>query len=318
MKKLLCIVGPTATGKTDLAISLATKTDGVLISADAVQVFKKLNIISGKDLPDDTHFISGKGGFGHYAIGNISIYLLDLVAPTQDFSVAEFSTQASSIIQYICSEKKLPIVVGGTGLYVKSLVDGIDTSDVPRDNLLRSRLQEYSTFKLQTLLQKKDKKKFDFMNNSDKNNPRRLVRAIEIAIFGEKRKEKKVDNYDVLFIGLLCDRDTLKKRIDARVEKRMEQGAVTEAKTLFKNYQNLSNQVKTANGYRQLFGYLLGEYSFGEAIEKWKISEYLHAKNQMTWFGKDKRIHWYNILDKEFHNKLEKEVLAWYNRKVKL
>ena len=168
---------------------------------------------------------------------------------------------------------------------------------------LRSKLDKLSVLELQGKLKKLAPEKLNSLNSSDAQNKRRLIRAIEIGRVGNHKSRTK--NYDSLVIGLYCERENLKQRIDARIEKRLKQGALEEAKVLFGNYSNLTPQVKSANGYKQLFAFLKDETSFEEAIECWKISEYRHAKSQMTWFRKYGNVIWFDIMKKNFENTIE-------------
>lgn len=324
MQKVLVVTGPTAVGKTNIGVELAQKLNGAVISADSIQVYKGLDIISGKDLPQnplfrkETALSSKEYNIGCYDFGDAPVFLLDVVSPFYNFSVSDFVKTANSVLDLLQKESRLPIVVGGTGFYVNGLFNLMETINVARDENLRKKLENKNVSELQEILIQKNKKKFDSMNNSDRNNPQRLIRAIEVAQQARRSSHVAVrsNNYDVLFIGLKCDRDELKKRIDIRVEERLKNGALKEVKVLFKNYKLLSSSVKNANGYRQLFEYCNGEISFEQALQKWKNSEYLHAKNQMTWFLKDKRISWFDIKDEDFDHKLEEFVIAWYNKSV--
>ncbi len=307
MKKVVFIVGPTAVGKTNLGLKIAKHFKGSIISADSVQVYKDLDIVSGKDIPKGSKFSLlpqfTKDGLhsGYYTFDNIRIFLLDVVAPSFSFAVSHFSDLASKYVQYTGHMNMMPIVVGGTGLYIKALIEGINIGVKP-DLELRKKLEKLNVEALQSQLKKINLIKFESMNNSDISNSRRLVRAIEIttsklhnnhSISFVNRKSLIINhNYDSLVIGLYCDREILKKKIDKRVEHRLENGALGEVEGLFENYKILAPQVKDANGYKQLFEYLLGKLSLEEAVERWKIAEYKHAKNQMTWFKKDSRILW--------------------------
>lgn len=319
MKKVLSIVGPTAVGKTSLGLLLASKFNGEIISADAVQVYKGLDIISGKDLLE-----GAKPKFDSnlnttvYDFNSIPVYLLDVVSPTYNFNVSDFLKSANPVLKFILNKNKRPIVVGGTGFYVNALFGEIETINMPRDDSLRNELNNKTTNELQEILKEKNIEKFNSMNNSDRNNPQRLVRAIEVVSYNGSLKVETTDKekYDVLFIGLKCERDELKKRIDKRIDERIKAGALEEAKGLFGQYEKLSSNVKTANGYRQLFEYLKGEISFENAVEKWRISEHRQAKNQMTWFNRDKRIIWFDIKDLNFKHKVEECVNSWYNTHI--
>ncbi len=312
MRKIVCIVGPTAVGKTALALNLAEKFNGALISADAVQVFKGLDIISGKDLPQDTQytvhpeFIKNGYNTGFYNYRNIPIFLLDVVEPTSSFSVSQFQELANDAIDIITHDEKLPIVVGGTGLYVKSLLNPIETSRIEPDLELRKELEQLGVLDLQNRLKSINEQKLSSMNESDINNKRRLIRAIEISrIMNNESRIMEKKEYESLTIGLFCEREVLKKRIDERVETRLKEGALEEAKQLFKIYDNLTQQVKDANGYKQIFNFLNGEIILDEAIYRWKISEYRHAKNQMTWFRKYGNAEWFDIEEEGFEEKVE-------------
>lgn len=302
--KVVFIVGPTAVGKTDLALDIARTFNGELISSDSVQVFKGLDIISGKDLPPEyTHY----AGYYHSHSGP-SIHLLDVVNPTDSFSVEEFRKLARKSIQDIFERKRAPVVVGGSGLYVKALIDGLSIGVGP-DEKLREELGKLGAMQLQNMLQDINKNQLEQMNESDRANPRRLIRKIEL------NKAKNINNvtetntvHDHYMVGLKCDRELLKKRIDKRVENRLEQGAIDEVRKLFTNYAELTQQVKDANGYKQLFSWLKGEVTFEEAIYRWKISEYRHAKNQMTWFRKYGNVEWCDIYDKNFREKIMQKV----------
>ncbi len=288
MQKIIYIVGPTAVGKTQLALDLAKKFDAEIISADSVQVYKGLDIISGKDLPQNYKLENGY----YSCIGLPSIYLLDVVEPTDTFTVHDYYNLASKYVQYSHNQGKTPIIVGGTGLYVEALLNGIKKTSKP-DLKLRKKLSNLSVSDLQKMLSPDELEK---LNESDRMNPRRLVRRIEtINEIKKKIAKSKKPKAEALVIGLSCEREDLKKRIDDRVDERLKNGALDEATKLFRNYENLNDQVKNANGYKQLFAYLKKETTLEEAIYRWKISEYRHAKNQMTWFRKYGNVEWYDI-----------------------
>jgi len=317
MSKVLFVVGPTASGKTDMALYLADKFSGILINADSVQVYKELDIVSGKDLPQTSEFLKiktdGNLDLGIYFFGNIQIYLLDVVPPSYEFNVSDFKKIANSLIEKL-SSKNLPIVVGGTGFYIKALTQTIDTISIPRDEKLRDKLLKFSVLKLQNLLRKNDIEKFMSLNESDIKNSRRLIRAIEVAFWKAKNNtvfDKKKRSFDTLFIGLKAGRDFIEKRIEKRVDMRMKTGALDEAKSLFKKYNKLSSQVKNASGYKQLFEYLKGEYSLEDSIIRWKTSEISIVKKQMTFFSKNKEIKWFDIEDKNYKKDAKKEVKRW-------
>lgn len=300
MKKIVCIVGPTAVGKTAIAFELANLFNGTLVSADSVQVFRGLDIISGKDLPEG--YTYNAGYYSHN--GSPSICLLDVVECTSLFSVSDYLNVSSVFINQILTEGKLPIVVGGTGLYIKSLIDGLDV-EVEPDTELRAQLEKLTLEELSSLLPEERLRSF---NNSDIKNKRRLIRAIEILKSNKVEANKYNLQVESLVIGLNCPREILKERIDMRVDLRINDGAIEEATRLFQRYEDLAPQIKDANGYKQLFQYLSGEVDLSEAIYRWKISEYRHAKNQMTWFEKYGNVEWFSVLDSNFKNKVQKRV----------
>ncbi len=307
--KVLFIVGPTAVGKTDLALDIAKKVNGELISSDSVQVFKGLDIVSGKDLPPEyTHY----AGYYHSHSGP-SIHLLDVVNPTDPFSVEEFIKLARKSMQNIFERNRVPVVVGGSGLYVKALIDGLSVRVEPNEQL-RKELSELDTNQLQNMLRDLNKKQLDDMNESDKANPRRLIRKIELNKAKNNNDVTETNPaHDYYMVGLKCDRELLKKRIDKRVENRIEHGAIDEVRKLFASYAELTQQVKDANGYKQLFSYLNGEIDYEEAMYRWKLSEYKHAKNQMTWFQKYGNVEWFDINDNNYRAKIMQNVKLFLN-----
>jgi tRNA dimethylallyltransferase len=322
MSKLLVICGPTATGKTSLALFLANKFDGELISADSRQVYKGADIATGKDLPSDA-----KWRFAEFSIGfwetkkGIKIWGYDLVGPKEDFSVGQYTKIACTIIEDIAKRGKLPILVGGTGLYIKGVVDGIATVSIPKDIELRKSLEGKSTKELFDMLTSIDSVKAKSLNDSDKNNPRRLIRAIEV-LNSEKADKKhrsikttRVTNVkrDVLFIGLMAPKSLLVKRIKKRVSKRINQGIEAEIRKLIKGGVSWDMQVMNSLGYKQYKEYFVGNEARDEVIEKWVRQEQNYAKRQMTWFKKDKRINWFDITKRGWRTRVEKFIGKWHN-----
>lgn len=307
MKKIIHIVGPTAVGKTKLAVFLAQNFDGALISADSVQVYKNLDIVSGKDLPEGSKFnlLKENNGIsvGYYLFDTIRVFLLDVINFSVSFNVSSFQSIAKAVISAIQTENKQPIVVGGTGLYVQSLINENIAKSSVVNHELRKELEALPLLELQFRVSSISKNDFERLNNSEKNNPRRLIRIIENGEFTPNKINTIQENNHII-IGLECGRDELKKRIDQRIDERIKLGAIKEAENLFKDYDHLSTQIKHANGYKQLFSYLNKEINWDECLYRWKVSEYRHAKNQMTWFKKYGNVQWYDINEKDFELKI--------------
>jgi len=320
MRKILFVVGPTASGKTGFALSLGKRLPVELINADSVQFYKELDIISGKDLPQEARFVKykEKNGFdiGYYALSFTRIWLLDVVSPCSSFNVSDFVKIAQPLIYSILKRKKLPVVVGGSGLYIKMLLDPEENLDIPPDKKLRESLSIMSRDKLSKLLQENDPERFQKMNASDRKNKRRLIRAIEVSLYKSQNKDYKnslpgLNGLDVLLLGLKLPIEVLKEKIKKRVEERIKAGALQEARKLFSNYSLLCDQVKNANGYKELFDYLLGKTSIEDAIARWEKAEIENAKKQMVFFKKDKRINWFDSRNEGIFD----FVLNWYNEK---
>jgi tRNA dimethylallyltransferase len=264
MDKLLVICGPTATGKTALAAALAKQFNGELVSADSRQVYRGMDLLTGKDRP------------------NVPIWLYDVVNPDEAFSVSQWVKLARAAISDIHKRNKLAIVVGGTGLYIKALLTPFDTIDIPPDKRLRKKLQSASVVELQGMTVRGD------MNQSDWNNPRRLVRKIEIAK-GETVKNRQEKIYNTLLIGLTAPASVLDARIDARFKERVRQGMEKEIDVLLKKYGR--------------------EFPSMSAIG---LNEHAYARRQMTWFKKQSGIYWFDVTDANFMHQVEAIIRPWY------
>ncbi len=298
--KLLVICGPTATGKTSLGIALARTLNGEIISADSRQVYKRMDIGTGKEWAKD-----------------VKIWGYDLVSPKSEYSVARFLIFAHKTISDIQKRGKLPILVGGTGLYIKAVIDGIATVAVPRNDGLRDKLKEKSAGELYESLSNLDSVKAGSLNSSDKKNPRRLIRAIEIVQWklshGRKaRLDSKVPAPDsILFIGLTATKDFLDRRISERVKDRIKKGIKAEIKTLLKSGVNWDDQSMMSLGYRQWRDYFEGIMDESEVIREWEREEKKYARRQIVWWKNDKRIKWFDISSLEFPKNVEKLAEKW-------
>jgi len=335
MRKLLAIVGPTATGKTTLGISLAKTFNGELISADSRQIYMYLNIGTGKDIPNgveatfqecDTHSWNVRDKqIGYYLINGVKIWLYDVVDPSLRFSAGEYMRLAKSIIEDIWKRGKLPIIVGGTGFYIKALLGEQELSSVDADWELRDELEKLLVVELQQKLNDLDDQKLGIMNDSDRQNPRRLIRAIEIAkkiqnpttpAGGQESKIQKSDLKveSLLKVGLSADKQELYKKIDQRVEDRYKQGIVEEIKELFKNGYSWEDPGLNSLGYWQWKLYLEGKNTASEVIERWKYDEHKYARRQLTYFKKDKQIVWFDISQPDNNRLVQDYVHKWYDK----
>ena len=318
MNKLLVICGPTATGKTDLALKIARKFNGEIVSADSRQVYKGMDIGTGKDLPTGAKIkYPWFSKWGYYDFGGVHVWGLDLVDPKNEFSISPYLKFAKKIISEIRKRNKLPIIVGGTGFYIRGIVDGIPTAEVPRSDGLRKILQGKTADELYEILSQIDSIRAGAMNSSDKKNPRRLIRAIEVAQYSidHKLPPPHLPNNkskSALFVGLTGTSEFLNDKINRRVEKRIAMGIKEEIKKLLSQGVSWNDQSMMSLGYRQYRDFFEGEVSEKVTIEEWKKEERKYAHRQMVWFKKDKRINWFDIANSSYTKKVEKLINKWY------
>ena len=294
MQKLLIIGGAPATGKTDVAGGLAKELRGELISADSRQVYRGMDVGTGKDRPQ-----------------GVKIWGYDVVDPDEDFSVADFVELAGKKMKQLWQGDKLPIVVGGTGLYLKSLVELPESLGVKPDKQLRQELDQLLVPELQQKLKQLAPQRFRQMNWSDQHNPRRLVRAIEVA----RRQRRslsgqalRVGKADIAWVGLTADRRVLEERIRQRVERRAKGGMSQEVKRLVRGYPDWELPAFSATGYREWRDYLEGKTSREEAIFRWQTAEIQYMRRQLTWFKKMRQFTWFDIDSKSWQNQIRQFV----------
>ena len=283
--RILVIVGPTASGKSDLAVSLAKKFDGEVISADSRQVYRGLDIGTGKITKPEMK------GVRHH--------LLDVASPTNRFSAERYRTLARKAIADIAMRGKLPIICGGTGFYIDAILDEDAISNVPPNEKLRARLAQKSRAQLLRILKKIDPKRAHVISKSDseRNNARRIIRAIEIARGRPRTTKRSARAYIPFFIGIKISSDELKKRIRTRLEKRLKQGMAAEARRLhdppiggglsWKRMDELGLE------YRYLARFLQGKMGKEEMAEKLNSEIWHYARRQMTWFKRNEKIKWF-------------------------
>lgn len=284
--KVISIVGPTASGKTKLAVKLAQKFNGEIVSADSMQIYKGMQIATAKPT------VVEKEGIKHH--------LIDFVSPDETYSVAMFVKDASRCIADINSRGKLPFIVGGTGLYVDSLLNNIAFSDEQRDEKLS--LELYKIFEEQGIdILLEMLSEFDIesaIRLKAERNPKRIIRAIEfykttgITITEQNEKSRLVKSpYSPIKIGInFKDRARLYERINKRVDLMLENGLLDEAKDVLSN--KLSFTSVKAIGYKELMPYFKGEKTLSECVEKLKMETRRYAKRQITWFKRDMNINW--------------------------
>ncbi len=280
---LICVVGPTAIGKTSLAISLAKAFSAEIISADSRQFFKEMKI--GTAVPSEKEL---KAAIHHF-IQNKSIF--------EDYSVGDFEREAIGFLDEYFTANQVAVMVGGSGLYIDAVVKGLDIfPEVPSDfrEELNSELAEKGIEVLQKELKRVDPSYFEKV---DIHNPHRLIRALEICRCTGKpyssflKKETTIRNFETLFIGLTAERETVYNRINQRVEQMVEVGLIDEVKELLPFRDK--NALQTV-GYRELFEYFDGKISQEEAISEIKKNTRRFAKRQNTWFKKNEAIHWFD------------------------
>ena len=274
--KVIAIASPTATGKSKLAVELAHKIDGEIVSADSRLVYKGFEIAVAKPTIEERE--------------NIPHYLIDVVEPEVDYSVANYFDDASKAVEDIISRGKTPIVVGGTGLYFRILLEGYDLPRVAPNEDLRKELEEKTNEELLEILKKLDEKSFEELKESSK---RKIIRTIEICDgLGKPLSEISMQSepkYDVQWIGINLSREEIYDRINKRVDKMVEMGLVDETKRLLEIHGRIPNFVKTI-GYQEILQYLDGEISFDRAIELLKQHTRNYAKRQLTWFRRNKAL----------------------------
>lgn len=294
---LLIISGPTAVGKTQISIELAKKLNGEIISADSMQIYKYMNIgaakISKEEMQDVPH------------------HLIDIIEPHENFTVADFKEKALTAIDLVNQNKKLPILVGGTGLYIDSILYNHNFTDANKDEEYRKYLEELANSKgkeyVHELLKNIDYSSYVKLHP---NNLKRVIRALEVykvsgkpfSDYEEESNEYKI-NYDVHYYVLIMDRERLYDRINKRVDIMLEMGLINEVRALKEKGYTPEMQSMKGIGYKEILYYLNGELTLEDAVEMIKQGSRNYAKRQLTWFRKNPRIKWINKDD--FYNDSE-------------
>lgn len=317
MNKLLVILGSTATGKTDLGLMLAKKFNGEVIACDSRQVYKKLDIGTGK-LPNPKSKIPIKKGDGFWEIDGVKIWMMDVVGLDTQFTVSDYSRDAQKVVSSITSRKKLPIIVGGTGLYLKALLYGLPNLAIPIDQKLRGELEVLSKNELQKKLKHLSPTTWDDLNESDKQNPRRLLRAIELHMNPYNIVEEKIgliDKYNVLKVGLIAPRSEIYQKVDLRIIDWFDQGILDEVRGLLKEGFNKQRFNRLGLEYSLIGQFLVdGNLSQEKLIEDIKGVLHAYVRRQQTWFKKESNVDWFDITGQHVLKKIETFVSKWYYR----
>ncbi len=313
MEKVIVIGGPTASGKTGLGVELAKQIQGEIVSADSMQIYKKMNIGTAKPTVEEMQ------GIPHHGI--------DFVEPDTRYSVADFKKDATKDIKDILERGKVPIVVGGTGLYINSLIDGIDYKEIPFDENYRAYLETCVEQQgLDALYQEAKQIDPEAMKHISKNDKKRILRVLEIYKQTGKtktmlEKESRAGGipYDYHVFCIQMDREILYQRINTRVDNMIQQGLIQEVKNLLQEYQEFPTAMQGL-GYKEVVEYLQGRTTKEEMIETIKRETRRYAKRQLTWFRKNKQTIWLDglrpkqeniaIILEEYSEKKAKEDVA--------
>lgn len=277
--KVICVVGATAGGKTALGVEIAKAIDGEIISADSMQVYKNMPVATAVATADEQQ------GIPHH--------LIEFLDNDSHFSVADFVALAKEKIFEINARGKTAVIVGGTGLFIDSLIKNITFADVRADSTLRAKLEQKTNDELYSELLAADKTAAE---NIHKNNRKRVIRALELFYAGTTKTQQNEDStkqespFDALYIGVgYADRSNLYQRINKRVDNMLENGLLDEARHILQKSSGTSNQ---AIGHKELKPYLDGEISLQDAVDNLKTATRRYAKRQLTWFRKNDSIHW--------------------------
>lgn len=322
--KVIVIVGPTGSGKTDLAIRIAKQFDGELIAADSRTVYRGMDVGTAKPQADSCKLQAppplsppptgrGRGGGGTFVVQEIPHHLLDIRNPDEPYSVAEFQADAERLILEIAAREKLPIVVGGTGLYISAIVNNFSIPGIPAQPKLRESFAKKSATELLALLEQFDP---DAAQTIDRRNPRRIIRALEVSIFTghpfSALRKAGESPFEFLQIGIQRTRAALYRRIDRRTRVMFRQGLVTEVRRLLDRYDP---NIESLRGiiYREVVEYLHDEWNPSLSHDREKVmgrrmrsgtrisrelgqrimyANHRYARHQLMWFKRDKRIHW--------------------------
>ena len=309
MNKIIALAGPTAVGKTKFAIKLADEFDGEIVSCDSMQLYKYMDIGSAKPTPEEME--------------QARHHLVDMIDPREEFSVAEYQRLAKQAISDIFSRGKLPVISGGTGLYLNSLLYDMDFSAAPQDQAYRQELAEIAEKQgddvLHSMLAEQDSQAAAAIHP---NNRKKVIRALERLREGEGRVrpfsgiKNETKDYDVLLIGLTRERAELYDRINRRVDILVEQGLFDEVEKLRDMGLTAENISMKGIGYKEILDCLSGKYSRDEAIDTIKKNTRHYAKKQLTWFRRYDKMNWYNISEFDNDDNAAGVIAAWVRKNL--
>src|SRR6056297_87827 len=308
-EKILVVLGPTSIGKTKVSIDIAKRLNSEIISTDSMQIYKKMDIGTAKINEKE------KEGIKHH--------MIDLIYPKEEFSVYDYQNLSLEIIDKLLAENKTPILVGGSGLYINSILYDLDFNKVSSDEKVRNKYYGIKEKKgkmfLYSLLEEKDK---EAAKKIHPNNVKRVVRALEVLeVTGKKYSQnnnfrKYSEKYNFIIIGLEMNRELLYNRINLRVERMIEEGLINEVEELYNEGYDKSYQSMQAIGYKEIIDYIEGNTTKEEAVRLIKRNTRRFAKRQITWFKPDDRIKWFNITDyKENYQSLLNEIMLYINER---
>ncbi|WP_223588318.1 tRNA (adenosine(37)-N6)-dimethylallyltransferase MiaA [Neobacillus bataviensis] len=309
-QKLLVIIGPTAVGKTKLSIEMAKQFNGEIISGDSMQIYRGMDIGTAKITPEEME------GIPHH--------LIDIKEPNENFSVAEFQSLVRAKIEEIAKMGKLPIIAGGTGLYIQSVIYDYQFSDVSGDEQFRQQLEQRAKeIGNEVLYKELSEVDPESAAQIHPNNVRRVIRALEIyhltgKTMQEFQRTQEPDlMYDTALVGLTMERDMLYERINARVDLMMEQGLLDEVKSLY--HQGLRDcQSIQAIGYKEIYEYLDGKVSLDDGVETLKQNSRRYAKRQLTWFRNKMDVKWFDMTDVNDFTKKITEISHYVEGKLQV
>ena len=305
MYKLAAIVGPTAVGKTSTSIQVAQKINAEIISCDSMQIYREMNIGTAKaSIAEQTV---------------VPHHLIDVVSPAEDFSVAQYQTMAKKLIAQLNAQSKIPLLSGGTGLYYQALVDDYRFFPLESRQIVRERWnREIEDKGLQFVYNHLRTIDPVYADKISSNDQKRIVRALEVyELTGEAfsiQQNKTENTYNLAVVGLYLERLELYQRIDMRVDTMLQNGLVEEVQTLREKGYDLSFNSMQALGYKQAFNYLEGFISREQMAEEIKRETRRYAKRQYTWFNKDKRIYWINVLEYPNEEELTEKISVYLGR----